>query len=146
MALMYITEQTIQKVNDIYYKSLNNFLGILANDPKFFLGKKTQEELYQEFIVDGIKNKHDILEIKKNHNKVIQEKRKQKYISMKFKSRKTKFEKGRCIANISKDGLKIKRCSFESIDNDSLCHVHIDSTLPYGYISDSSDSYDSSSS
>jgi len=130
MALMYIRSQTINKVNEVYYKSLGDFLGILASDPKFFLGKKTQEELYQEFIIDGIINKRNLLESKNKLNKTIQENRKKKY-----KLNKSKTLKNQCIAYISKDGINIHRCSLETVEEEDYCHVHIDSTLPYGEVS-----------
>lgn len=157
MSITYIRQETVNKINQIYYQSLGKFLGILADDPQFFAGKKTQEELYQEFIADEITRKKELIQVKNEISKKVQDKRKRKHLQEKYdlEKQKKKLEqnnhkgkiKEQCLALVSKDGINVHQCTLQKEEDDDFCHLHVDSTLPYGYVSDdwsSSESEDES--
>lgn len=155
MSITYIRKETVEKINQIYYQSLGNFLGILANDSQFFNGKKTQKELYQELVLYEIARKKEQIKIKNKISKSVQAKRKKRLTQVKydFKKQKEKLEKNnhkgkikeQCVALVSKNGLDVHQCSLEREEGDDLCHLHLDSTLPYGYVDEDEDSSDSQS-
>lgn len=138
MTSMFIQQETQNLLNQVYNKSFGDFLGLLADDPQFFKGKKTKEELIKELITDQILLREEEIKIRLKNEK---EKQKLKRMKKKEKKQAEMDPKDQCQAKHSKNGIEVKRCLNKRNEEEAFCEIHSTSTLPYGYVSDDPYSY-----